>query len=248
MECEDFQALLERYVDGELPPGPRGEAEAHLASCAGCRRLVEQAQGWQQAVRRAGTYHTAPEPLRQRIAALARRDARGAGAPRWRGWAMAASLLLAVALSSGTTAYFVAPSPEEPVAQEVVASHVRSLMADHLTDVASSNEHTVKPWFHGKLDFAPPVEDYAAKGFPLIGGRLDYLDRRSVAALVYRHAQHPINLFIFPADGPDRAPRASVENGYNLVRWRSGGLEFWAVSDLEAGELGDFVALLRRKG
>lgn len=248
MECEDFQALLGRYVDGELPPGPRGEVEAHLGVCAECRRLVEREQGWRQAIRRAGTYHTAPEPLRRSIAAMARRGAPGAGAPRWRGWAMAASLLLAVALSSGVTDYLVAPSPEEPVAQQVVASHVRSLMADHLTDVASSNQHTVKPWFHGKLDFAPPVEDYAAQGFPLLGGRLDYLDRRSVAALVYRHAQHPINLFIFPAEGPDRAPLASVENGYNLVRWRSGGLEFWAVSDLEAGELGDFVALLRHKG
>jgi anti-sigma factor RsiW len=121
-------------------------------------------------------------------------------------------------------------------------------MADHLTDVASSDQHTVKPWFHGKLDFAPPVDDFAGDGFPLIGGRLDYLDHRSVAALVYRHAQHPINLFVYPADGPDMAPVASVETGYNILHWRSGGMDFWAVSDVNAAELADFEKLLRQKG
>jgi anti-sigma factor RsiW len=249
MECEELRSLLHRYIDDELSPVQRQEAEAHLEGCTECRQVVRQEQGWQQAIRRAGTYYTAPELVRQRIAGMTRRAAVSAAAPpRWRGWAMAASLLLAVALSSGVTAYVVSPSPEQPVAQEVVASHVRSLMADHLTDVASSNEHTVKPWFHGKLDFAPPVEDLASDGFPLIGGRLDYLDQRSVAALVYRHAQHPINLFIFPEPGADTLPTASVDNGYNLLYWRAGGMAFWAVSDLEATELANFARLVRTKG
>jgi len=248
MECEELRGLLHRYVDGELPAARRREAEAHMERCAECRQLVQQEQGWQQAIRRAGTYYTAPDLVRQRIAGLTRRAARPAAAPRWQGWAMAASLVLAVALSSGVTAYVVAPQPGESVAEEVTASHVRSLMAEHLTDVASSDQHTVKPWFHGKLDFAPPVEDLAGDGYPLIGGRLDYLDHRSVAALVYRHAQHPINLFIFPASGADSAPEASVDNGYNILRWTAGGMAFWAVSDLNAAELADFARLLRARG
>lgn len=250
MECEELRALLHRYIDNELPPAQRREAEAHLERCADCRQLVRQEQGWQQAIRRAGTYYTAPELVRQRIAGMTRRAAASAVAPpRWRGWAMAASLVLAVALSSSVTAYLVSPSPQEPVAQEVVASHVRSLMADHLTDVASSDQHTVKPWFHGKLDFAPPVDDLAAQGYPLIGGRLDYLDHRSVAALVYRHAQHPINLFVFPSSAAaDSAPEAAVDNGYNILHWTAGGMVFWAVSDLNASELVDFARLLRAAG
>ena len=247
MECKDLQELLHRYVDNELPPELRREAEAHIERCIDCGQLVQEELTWQQAVRRAGTYYTAPDTVRHHIAGMTRRAALSAAAPRWRGWAMAASLLLAVALSSSVTAFLVAPNPQTPLEQEIVAGHVRSLMADHLTDVASSDQHTVKPWFHGRLDYAPPVDDLAAQGFPLIGGRLDYLDNRPVAALVYRHAQHPINLYVFPATGPDGAAAASVENGYNVLHWTEGGMTYWAVSDLEAAKLKEFEALLRRQ-
>jgi len=248
MECDDLQALLHRYVDDELPPGLRSDAEAHLARCPECRLLVTQERGWRQAIRSAGTYYTAPDRMRERIAGMARRARLSQAAAPWRGWAMAASLLLSVALSSSVTAYLVAPSAGAGVEQQVVASHVRSLMVDHLTDVASSDQHTVKPWFHGKLDYAPPVEDYAADGFPLVGGRLDYIDHQPVAVLIYRHAQHPINLFVMPASGPDRSAEIAVENGYNLLHWTAGGMTYWAVSDLNAGELGDFEKLLQHKG
>jgi anti-sigma factor RsiW len=245
MEHENAQELLYPYIDRELAPELAAEVEAHLSGCARCRRALAEGQGWQQAIRRASTYHRAPELVRRRIERMAKRAGRPAlmTAP-WRGWAMAASLLLAVALSSGVTAYLEAPSPSAPIAQQVVASHVRSLMADHLMDVASSDQHTVKPWFHGKLDFAPPVDDYAAEGFPLIGGRLDYIDQRPVAALVYRHAQHPINLFVFPTSEGDSPLKATVENGFNVLHWRKGGMEFWAVSDLNASELRDFERVL----
>jgi anti-sigma factor RsiW len=246
MDCDDLRALLHRYVDSELPPEIRADADAHIAGCAECRRLVQRERGWRQAIGRAGIYHTAPESLRRRVAEMTHRGASPAPFMRWRGWAMAASLLLAVALSSGVTAFLVAPPPGETVAEQVVASHVRSLMADHLTDMASSNEHTVKPWFHGKLDFAPPVEDFAAEGFPLIGGRLDYIAHRAAAALVYRRAQHPINLFIFPTTGPDTPTTALVKSGYNILHWRAGGMAFWAVSDLEAKELANFAKLVRQ--
>ncbi|HEX7966627.1 MAG TPA: anti-sigma factor [Stellaceae bacterium] len=246
MDCKDLQELLHRYVDGELAPDLRAEADTHLETCADCRRLVAEETAWQQAIHRAGPYYAAPDEVRRRIARLAGRPA--FARPLWRGWAMAAALLLAVALSSGVTAYIVTGSGQEPLTQEIVTSHVRSLMADHLTDVASSDQHTVKPWFHGWLDYAPPVADTSDAGFPLIGGRLDYIDHRPVAALVYRRNQHPINLFVFPSDEADGAIRASVRNGYNIVHWTAHGMTSWAVSDVNAAELLAFAQLLQRQG
>jgi anti-sigma factor RsiW len=190
--------------------------------------------------------------VRRRIAAMTRRavastSAAATGTP-WRGWAVAASLLLSVALSSAVSTYLATPSAAALLQQDIVASHVRSLQMDHIADVASSDQHTVKPWFHGKLDYAPPVEDFAAEGFPLIGGRLDYVNRRSVAALVYRHAQHPINLFILPSRDAAGAPVAAAtsDSGYNIRHWTKDGMSFWAISDLNTGDLANFEALLRR--
>lgn len=249
MGCSEFHTLLHRYVDDEMLPHERREADAHIESCADCRRLVEEETAWRRSIRDAATYYNAPDDMRRRIADLAKEESTPARmATPWRGLAMAASLLLAVALSSGITAYVVAPSPAEPIVQEVVADHVRSLMAEHLTDVASSDQHTVKPWFHGRLDYAPPVDDTAAKGFPLIGGRLDYVDHRPVAALVYHRDKHPINLFVFPSDGPAGISRPIERNGFNILHWTEGGMTFWAVSDLNAAELEDFARLIRQQG
>jgi anti-sigma factor RsiW len=252
MECKELQELVHRYVDGEASAEERDAAEAHVVGCADCRKLMQEEKGWQQAIRRAGTYYTAPDLVRERIAGMTRRAAGSTASAAtatqapWRGWAIAASLLLSVTLSSAVSTYIATPSATALVEQDVVASHVRSLQMDHLADVASSDQHTVKPWFHGKLDYAPPVDDFAAEGFPLIGGRLDYIGRRSVAALVYRHAQHPINLFILPSRDADGAAVASVDNGYNIVHWTKDGMTFWAISDLNAAELGEFEKLLRR--
>jgi anti-sigma factor RsiW len=139
------------------------------------------------------------------------------------------------------------PSGDEVVKQEVVSAHVRSLMAEHLTDVASSDRHTVKPWFNGKLDFSPEVKDLATDGYPLVGGRLDYVGGRGVVALVYRRGNHPINVFIWPEpDVPDGADEESSLRGYNVIRWRRSGMRYWAVSDLNLAELRELTRDLQR--
>jgi len=139
------------------------------------------------------------------------------------------------------------PTADDRLADEVVSGHVRSLLTNRTTDVASSDRHTVKPWFDGKLDFAPPVRDLTSEGFALVGGRLDYLDHRPVAALVYRHAQHPINVFVMPAadSARDVPPRERPARGFHTLHWTQGGMAFWAVSDVDAGELAKLAALLR---
>src|SRR5204862_422806 len=134
----------------------------------------------------------------------------------------------------------------EALLDEVVADHVRSLQVDHLTDVASSDQHTVKPWFNGKLDFAPPVEDHADAGYPLVGGRVDYVGGHTVAALVYQRRQHPINVFVWPHPGGDAELRVAENRGYNAVSWRHSTMAFWVVSDLSAGELREFAQLVRK--
>jgi len=209
------------------------------------------------AVRRHATRYVAPPGLAARIGAALDDAARVEGrsnedaasrvvpfAPRarWRPMALAASLLLAVFLSSGTTWYVTASNQQDRLAEEIVASHVRSMLADHLTDVVSSDQHTVKPWFGGKLDLSPPVVDLAAQGFPLVGGRLDYLDQRPIAALVYRHKQHVINLFVWTQNSSAVAPRPPDElQGYNLRHWQEGDMTLWAVSDVNGADLDEFV-------
>jgi len=172
------------------------------------------------------------------------------------GWAVAGAALAALALvtftrgsglprlSAGTIAGDDAAAGV--VAREVLTSHLRSLMPGHLLDVVSTDQHTVKPWFNGRVDFSPPVDDFAAAGFRLAGGRLDYLDGRAVAALVYQRRKHIVNVFVWPAGGgPQRAVESTASDGYNLMHWRRGGMNYWIVSDLNAREMGDFARLLR---
>jgi anti-sigma factor RsiW len=205
-------------------------------------------------LRRHATRHAPPPALADRIRAQLPAQAGPAPVPAqpwWRGrWIGSLGLYGAGALSAWVAAsalLWVQP-PGDALRGEVLANHLRSLQAGHLTDVPSSSHHTVKPWFAGRLDFSPPVPDLAGQGYPLVGGRLDYLDGRTVAALVYRHDAHLINLFVWPAppDAPaDSAPQATAERGYQMLRWRAQGMQAWAVSDMAAPELRAFAEAVR---
>lgn len=204
-------------------------------------------------IRREGTRHAPPAALAERI----RADLQGEQAPPARPrrapvsgrWLQALSLFGAGAATAWGLALALLVVPVQDATSEAVTdSHVRSLMASHLADVASTDQHTVKPWFAGKLDFSPPVIDLAAEGMPLTGGRMDYIDGRAVAALVYRAGPHVINLFLWPAaDGKSTKPQLQARRGYNLVHWTQAGMQAWAVSDLNASELQAFAALARER-
>ena len=253
MDCTQARQLRHAYLDGEVDPGEIPALEEHLRGCADCAALLRAERELSAAIKREVPRLEAPDLLRARIGReLAQREASGRRLRELRllgvGWnpvAIAASLMLAVFASSAVTNSVMSGAQEDRVAQEVVASHIRSLMADHLTDVKSSDQHTVKPWFNGKLDLSPPVVDLAAAGFPLIGGRLDYLDRRPVAALVYGHQKHVINVLVSAEAKHDAAPTAMVEHGYNVLNFARGGMTYWIVSDLNPTELRDFAAKLK---
>jgi anti-sigma factor RsiW len=247
--CDETRDLLSPYADDELDPPRALEIERHLRQCPACAAALERTRSLGAMLRDPALYHEPPPDLHGRVrAALGRaRGTRGRlAAVPWRrlGAVAAAAALVAVALW-GAARGLSAPSAEDLLAREVVASHVRSLMASHLLDVESSDRHTVKPWFTGQVDFAPEVKDVSAEGFPLAGGRLDYLDGRPVCALVYRRNKHVINVFVWPAAGQVAAPRALTRQGFHLVRWADAGLTFWAVSDLNEEELRQFAELLR---
>jgi anti-sigma factor RsiW len=236
--CPDKGHLIHAFHDGELDAANSEAFEAHLKTCAACASELAELQALRGRLGAPGVTWTASAALHRRVEAML--DAEAAPArvrsriPAAVPWglsgvfgAMAAALAVMVAL----------PATGGLEAQ-LVADHVRSTLALHLVDVATSDRHTVKPWFAGKLDFAPPVADLAAQGFPLVGGRLDYLDGRVVAALVYRRDKHLINVFVRPKQTGLRLPVSAVSHeGYSLRRWTEGGLEFWAVTDAEPKEL-----------
>jgi len=247
MSCDDMRALVDAYVDGELDLVRSLDMEKHLENCSACARLVEDRQAIGAALRGGSLYYRMPRELKPRVDAALRRAARPS--PPWQrmSWTMLA--VAAAMLLAGVFFGRMLPNRTQPhdlVAQAVFDSHLRSLIPGHLADVQSSDRHTVKPWFNGKLDFSPTVNDLADRGFPLAGGRLDYLDNRPVAALVYQRRKHVINLFVWPAPhDPDSGVQASSQQGYNLLRWTKGNMAYWAVSDLNAGELESFAALVR---
>jgi anti-sigma factor RsiW len=254
MDCAQAKTLLGAYIDQELDLRSALEIEEHLKSCESCARTLANHQVLRKGLSSPVLSYSAPAALRRRVLAATadRAPSLPPSRPAWHEWlawrpmTMAASFAAFVLILSSGTLRWRSLQREDAVAEEVVAGHVRSLEASHLTDVLSSDRHTVKPWFAGKLDYAPPVEDFAADGFPLVGGRLDYVGGRPVSALVYRRAGHTINLYVWPGSG--ESPQTSrAERGFHVTRWTRKGMSYWAVSDLNEEELSRFASLLRTR-
>jgi len=240
MSCELVECDLDAYLDRELDAEASAAVREHVRTCAACRRQLAQRETLSRLVRGA-PYYSAPDRLRAQVLA---QSARSTSVRRVFTWAAAAMLVLSV--GAGTTLWRSASSRADAIADDVVNSHVRSLMANHLFDVQSTDLHTVKPWFLGKLDFSPLVVDLASNGFPLVGGRLDYVGGRPVAALVYQRQKHTINVFVSPAGAdPSGQDLVLTVRGFNVRHWIHDGMSFWAVSDLNSAELGGFASALR---
>jgi anti-sigma factor (TIGR02949 family) len=250
MRCAECRDRLDAYLDDELTPSETEVMSAHVEGCSDCAREYAALAATSRQLKEGLVHYPAPDVLKARIlSALARPDAsRASPASSWARWTQlaAAAIVIAIASSAATVATLHRGIASQPIADEVLASHVRSLMPGHLTDVASSDQHNVKPWFNGRVDLSPPVPRLDSAGFPLLGGRLDYVASRPVAAVVYSRRQHIINVYSWPSAGDDRKESAVSARGYHLVSWRNGQVESWVVSDLNAAELSDFVALFRR--
>jgi anti-sigma factor RsiW len=240
MTCEETCILVHALVDGELDAGHAREVEAHLASCPDCAAQLRDYRVMRQALSAPGLRHRAPAALRERIESAL--PARRAAAPSRRSLlkGLAMGSVLSGALAASLVVFVMRQEEDQRILGDVVSAHLRSLQGDHLIDVQSTDQHTVKPWFNGRLDVAPPVIDLTAQGFTLIGGRVDYVDARPVAAIVYKRRAHVINLFVAQLMGPER--RAAIEQvqGFNIWRWTHADLGFWAVSDINAEELQEF--------
>ncbi len=238
MDCNRVRLLMHGYLDGELDLALALEVEEHLKTCSACAQEYAGQLKMLSAIAeyQADLVYPVPSGLGQRVRSAVRKA--NGKRPVWSqfSWwqaAAAALVVMVLVLAAGIAGGRFIPRPENQLTAEVQSAHVRSLMAGHLTDVASTDQHTVKPWFNGKLDFSPPVEDLAAEGFPLVGGRLDYIDDHPVAALVYRRNKHDINLFIWPSTDPVAGLQASTYHGYNVYHWSQSGMDYWAVSDRE---------------
>ncbi len=236
-ECE-MTLLVQADFDGELDAAQAAALAAHRAECPICRAAEESLGAVRKAVREQAPYHRAPPLLRARLARAAPARGRRPWSATW--YHAAASFVAGGAIAAAVT-LAVMPAGTPGLADQVFAGHLRALEPGHLEDVASTDQHTVKPWFDGKLDFAPPVKNLAAEGFPLAGGRLDYLGGRRVAAMVYGRAKHVIDLYAWPEAGVDAAPKLEQRNGYTIVHWRQNGMALWAISDVESEQLAEFA-------
>ncbi len=274
MDCKSDFFRLQAYADGELDALRAVEVEQHLQNCPKCRQIVDQLQASRELLRAGLRRHASPgelvtkleftflpraapahggssSNLKSEISNSPVRPARGLSAPpvifahfgKYVGLAASFLVVLGIGILVGFNhARTIA------LTDEAVSAHVRSLMANHLMDVASTDQHTVKPWFAGKIDFSPPVVDLAAQGFPLIGGRLEHLDNRPAAALVYQHGKHYINLFIWPVGAKTLSDRQAAAEGYQTVEWSEGGLNFVAVAEISPADLAAFVKAYRAQG
>jgi mycothiol system anti-sigma-R factor len=272
MNCQEIKKLMDGYLDGELDPVTNQTIEQHLKDCPGCEDAYSAQATFVRTIGNMTPYYKAPAELRQRIQSSLRQEVAAQPLPRasrdtrflrpsprpeprtvffgtqWNWLALAATLLLAAIIAFSVAPRLLRPDADRFLATQLIAGHVRSLMANHLTDVTSSDQHTVKPWLDVKLDFAPAVVDLGSEGFPLVGGRLDYLDNRPVAALVYQRRKHFINLFVWPAEpGSNGASKTITRQGYQLVHWVDSDFNYWAISDVSDNDLQTFKQLFEKQ-
>ncbi len=272
MNCEEATKLMDGYLDGELDPITSQKIEQHLRECPKCDQAYKIHGSLIRVIGNATPYYKAPAELREQIQsslrdAVGAKDKGGSGQPGqlsvprpqgerrpvlshvpWNWLALAAAIMSGALITAVFLPRMRPPNADQFLATQLIASHVRSLMANHLMDVPSSDQHTVKPWLDAKLDFAAPVADLSSQGFPLIGGRLDYLNNHSVAALVYQKRKHFINLFIWPTTPEDSTAQTMVEReGYHLVHWSDGDFTYWAVSDVNPSDLQNFKQLFEQQ-
>jgi|SRR4051812_3103507 len=244
MDCTETQRRLHAYLDQELDLPSTVAIDQHLAACPQCKGALAAQSALSAGIRRHADYrHGAPRELAQRIRARFGTEPK----TRWQWpqigrWLPMGAVAAAAAVISWTAALQYAGRPsDQMLAEQVITGHARAMVTSHLVEVASSDQHTVKPWLSSKLDFSPPVPELAAAGFPLAGGRLDYLDKRPVATLVYRSRQHVIDLFVWPGtQSGDTRPQALAKQGYNVLWWKQGGMNYWAISDVNAADLRTF--------
>jgi anti-sigma factor RsiW len=250
MNCIECELLIHALIDGELDAGHSRDVEAHVATCCACAEKLKAFRAMHEAMAGAGLKEAAPAHLRSRIEAALPSPSAQIIAPRqflqpsrrtfFGGFAVGS--VLSAALAASVVLAVFHGNQEQTIADEVVSAHIRSLQAGHLMDVETSDQHTVKPWFDGRVDVAPPVVDLTAEGFTLLGGRLDYIDGEPVASVVYRRRKHVINLFVAQRLGSQHATVTSrTVQGYNVRNWSVKGLDYWAVSDLDPEELNEFI-------
>lgn len=249
MSCHATLAQLNAFLDNEVAAKDSLAVEAHLRDCPACAARFARERAWREGLRAKADYHAAPESLRRRVRAAtgAAADAATASRPRrtiavsW--WQMAGALATVAVLTWTSAVFVLRPPADELAAEDMVTAHVQASLTHRLTDVESSDQHTVKPWLSGRLDYSPPVRDWAAEGFPLVGGRIARLSGHDLATLVYRYRNHTIDVFVVPESKSQAATLRTVR-GFNVAQASGGGMRWSAVSDVNAEALQGFVARL----
>jgi anti-sigma factor RsiW len=249
MDCKQSKILLDAFVDNELDIANSMEVERHLNDCDGCKADYRNLQTLRNVFKDESLYFTPPQGLKEKIARSIKdsQPQRISIRSRVLSWQGASAVLALTNIILVLTVLFRGtPSEEEQVTEQIVNNHMRSLVPNHLTDVQNSDQHTVKPWFNGKIDFSPPVVDLSSQGFNLVGGRLDYISGQPVAVIVYQRKSHFINMFFWFSDRKeDVSKKVSVTRGYNLIHWTKGNRNYWAVSDINLTELDEFASRIQ---
>lgn len=251
MTCEEAAPLLGAYADGELDLSTSIGFEAHLEACPSCRTQLEELWRFTTLVQETAPRFKPSPFLATRLRAALREEESTAGEKgSWLAWVPLSWIYYGIGGMIALVAigvFLAEPKPSTQLARDAISDHVRSLQVQHLLDVASTDQHTVKPWFAGKLDYSPPVIDLTTSGYPLIGGRLDVLDHRNVAAIIYQRRKHYINLFIWPAGPAPLGEKVYSQDGYRVFEWSKSGMNYIAVSELGEQELRDFTVLIKNQ-